>query len=190
MTICKVCSSPERADVDDALTRGETRRSLASRFPFSESGLRRHATRHVDARLRQVAAERGDLNARTMLSRYADLVHAAEATRLEATRRGDLKTVLKAISAEAKILDQLSGRLGLTDLRIVSWRREVEHLMAGLAALVDSHPGAVAELAATLGQQGHGGPESVAAALRQRLAYADTQRAIPAPPSTPNLRTA
>ena len=45
--ICSACSSPNRAAIDQAVTRGESFRRIAPQYGLSDRALRRHAAEHV-----------------------------------------------------------------------------------------------------------------------------------------------
>lgn len=107
--ICTVCSSPNRAAIDEAVTRGESFRRIAPRYGVSDRALRRHAAEHVpDAIVK--AHEAGEATrADDLLGLLREAVADARRLRQKAENEGDYRGAIGAVKALSDVVAALAN---------------------------------------------------------------------------------
>ena len=100
--VCTVCSSPHRAEIDEAVTRGESFRRVAPRYGVSDRALRRHAAEHVSAAIVKAHAVAEVTRADDLLSILREAV--ADARRLRAkAEKDDALDIARAVAVGARL---------------------------------------------------------------------------------------
>lgn len=101
---CTICAHSKRAEIDAALARGESQRSIASRYGSSQASVDRHRP-HVAKLLLQARQERLIAPARTLdgliTESHADLNDAREWARAAE----DASTMAKLVQARIKLAE-------------------------------------------------------------------------------------
>ncbi len=119
--VCKICSSPQRAEVDAALIRGDgSNRRIASQLGVSEAAVRRHRASHLPQALvkSEAAQQLADsdslvLEAKQVQGRAAALLTRAEEILEKAVQANDPRLALTAIKSAAPVLRELKGHIAL-----------------------------------------------------------------------------
>jgi hypothetical protein len=148
--VCTVCSRTDRREIDGMIVDGLGNQRIAATHGVTEQALRRHGAHHLSARLRRAADLEDQLNARSLVSRYAELANTAEAVRIAAFADGDTRGTVLAINAERQILDVLIDRFKLSDASIISADQEMRALAGALNEVIGNRPDSADELAAAL----------------------------------------
>ena len=111
---CTVCTHPQRAEIERALTGGGVSRKIAQRFRVSEFALSRHKAHMREAV--KAALEAGKVNrGRDVLERLQELNQRARAILEEAQREGrprDALAAIRELRGLLKLEAELVGDLG------------------------------------------------------------------------------
>ena len=106
--VCTVCSSPDRAAIDEAVTRGESFRRVAPRYGVSDRALRRHAAEHVSAAIVKAHAVAEVAQADNLLGLLREAVGDAQRLRGRAEREGDLRCAVAAVKTLTETVEKLA----------------------------------------------------------------------------------
>lgn len=111
---CRVCSHPQRPEIDRRLAQGTTNPTIAAEFGMSRDSVRRHRDRHLSAALKAVATRRETAGAVKASDRAEELYVKAygilEAA--EEAKQGSLAlAAIKELRATVELLAKLSGEL-------------------------------------------------------------------------------
>lgn len=106
--VCTVCSSPHRAEIDEAVTRGESFRRVAPRYGVSDRALRRHAAEHVSAAIVKAHAVAEVTRADDLLGLLREAVGDAQRLRGRAEREGDLRCAVAAVKTLTETVEKLA----------------------------------------------------------------------------------
>ena len=105
---CRTCRHPQREEIDRALASGEAWGRIAKDYGLNESGVRRHAERHLGPALAR-QAQKLDAHEKSILSDMISLHKRTLALLEQAEQSGDLRSALAAIR-EARGNLELVGR--------------------------------------------------------------------------------
>ncbi|MGO2773954.1 MAG: hypothetical protein ACTIB2_11175 [Brachybacterium tyrofermentans] len=111
---CKVCSHPDRPEVDRLLAQGATNTGTARQFGVSSDSVRRHRDRHLSSALKAVATRRETAGAVKASDRAEELYVKAQGIleAAEEARQGSLAlAAIKELRATVELLAKLSGEL-------------------------------------------------------------------------------
>ena len=106
--VCTVCSSPHRAEIDEAVTRGESFRRVAPRYGVSDRALRRHAAEHVSAAIVKAHAVAEVTRADDLLSILREAVADARRLRAKAEKDGDYRGAVMDVKALSDVVETLA----------------------------------------------------------------------------------
>lgn len=107
--ICTICSSPHRAEIDEALTRGEPNRRIAARCGVSETSLRRHAAEHLPRAIVLAKSAEDETRADDLLSILREAVADARRLRAKAEGEGDYRGAIGAVKALGDLVEVLAS---------------------------------------------------------------------------------
>lgn len=154
---CTICASPSRGDIDSALDGGSSIRELAGRSEFSRGTITRHAQHRAQRELTALATASAllstpDLTTPDAVSaRYRELAGtAAHLAQLAASVR-DPALVLRAVRAEADLLDRIAPRIPAEQAAFE--RQERIFTVIGTAARDSLDPEAAQRFAAAVNSQ-------------------------------------
>ena len=121
---CGICfaGTRRRNTVDKYLLRGESLRSVARRFGFSEDQVGRHRARHLQRALVQAAYPgsvpqdngRDDYGA-SLLAEIQALKADAHRLQMQAERRRDLRVAIRALDSRLKIVETQARMVGVLE---------------------------------------------------------------------------
>ncbi len=106
--ICTVCSSPNRAAIDEAVTRGESFRRIAPRCGVSDRALRRHAAEHVSAAIVKAHEAAEVTRADDLLGILREAVKDARRLRDKAEEDRDFRGAIAAVRTLADVVEKLA----------------------------------------------------------------------------------
>jgi len=106
--VCTVCSSPNRAAIDEAVTRGETFRRVAPRYGVSDRALRRHAAEHVSAAIVKAHDAREATRADDLLGILREAVKDARRLRDKAEEERDFRCAVAAVKTLTETVEKLA----------------------------------------------------------------------------------
>jgi hypothetical protein len=189
---CTACANINRSKIDAALASGRSIRDVAAQYGLARSSVHRHHTRHraKNLALAVLDADYATDSASSIAQRMLALSEITHRLAMVGAARGDGRLALQAITAEARQLDRLIHRLGVTDRDVLD---EVESL-SGLwrSALLASKddPLRLRDMAGHLERQARRtGSEDVAAELDDVRAWC-TARARDLERANPSERSA
>ena len=107
---CTVCSHPKRNEIDSALLRSDTLRSIVARCDVSMGSLVRHRDRHLPVTIAHAKEARETEFGENLIQQARDLRARSLAILEKAEAAGQLETALKAIREVRSILELL-GKL-------------------------------------------------------------------------------
>ncbi len=107
--VCTVCSSPHRAEIDEAVTRGESFRRVAPRYGVSDRALRRHAAEHVPTAIVKAHEAAEVARADDLLSILREAVADARRLRAKAEKDGDFRGAIMAVKALSDVVETLAS---------------------------------------------------------------------------------
>lgn len=111
---CRVCTHPERPEIDRQLAAGTSNPGIAAKYGMSRDSVRRHRDRHLSPALKAVATRRETQGAVKAADRAEQLYGKAEAILEAAEDAGQGQLALGAIKelrATVELLAKLSGEL-------------------------------------------------------------------------------
>ncbi len=106
--VCTVCSHPDRAAIDEAVTRGESFRRVAPQHGVSDRALRRHAAEHVSAAIVKAHEAREATRADDLLGILREAVKDARRLRDKAEKDGDYRCAVAAVKTLSDIVEKLA----------------------------------------------------------------------------------
>lgn len=147
-----MCSHPQRASIDSALTSGQNSiRGIAGRFQIPPESLRRHVAAHVAPAVRAaMAAGSATVEPQTALSLAARILSVAERAHgiaLAAEQSGDLRTALAAGHAEVGAVDTLAQRFGLPGATVPQEITDAADILVVMARAAREDPSVAEALA-------------------------------------------
>ncbi|HQP88957.1 MAG TPA: hypothetical protein PLL76_22100 [Thermoanaerobaculia bacterium] len=113
--VCTVCSSPNRAAIDEALTSGEPNRRIAARVGCAESSIRRHLEKHLPGAIVKAHEAREVARADDLLELLREGVKDARRLRQKAEKERDYRCAVAAVKTMSDIVEKLAAvaeRLG------------------------------------------------------------------------------
>ena len=111
---CRVCSHPQRPEIDRRLAQGTTNPTIAAEFGMSRDSVRRHRDRHLSSALKAVATRRETAGVVKASDRAEELYVKARSILDSAEEAGQGSLALAAIKelrATVELLAKLSGEL-------------------------------------------------------------------------------
>lgn len=114
-TRCTVCHDPQRAAIEQAHLDGTPYRELAQRFGRSRTTIQQHIKAHLPNAAQKAlrAADGREIAAGDrLLADINDLRHKAEALRLKAEKKGDLRTAMQGIRELGRLIELMARMLG------------------------------------------------------------------------------
>lgn len=138
---CKVCTHPEREQVDEALAAGLSDREGERRWGFSRAGVARHRKNHLSSAVQATAVEATKEAATTALARLEHLHRRVERVLTLAEREGKHTLVLQAareMRQTAELLAKITGELDeRTQVQVLNVSTDPQWL-ATRAAMLDA----------------------------------------------------
>jgi hypothetical protein len=107
--ICRVCSHPDRNQIDHAIVAGQSQRRIADQFGISASSVGRHRRQHIPATLARAQSLQEDERARGLVEQLLGIHDRTMAILERAEESGSLTTALTAIR-EARTNLELIGK--------------------------------------------------------------------------------
>jgi hypothetical protein len=107
---CSICGHPKRTEIDSALLRSDTLRSIIASFSVSNGALMRHRERHLPVTLAHAREVRETEMGEDLMGQATKLRARAFGILEAAEKAGQLDTALKAIRELRGILELL-GKL-------------------------------------------------------------------------------
>lgn len=115
MPACKVCSHPERPEIDEALAAGQAHRAIARRFGVTRDSIDRHAANHLTpalVRLRERREERGAARVVDRVSRLANRLEAMlDGLEEQGAAQGPMLQTIRELRPSLELLAKLTGEL-------------------------------------------------------------------------------
>ena len=105
--ICTVCSSPNRPEIDEAVTRGESFRRIAPRYAVSDRALRRHAAAHVPGAIVKAHEAAETARADDLLDLLREGVADARRLRGKAEAAEDYRGAIACVKTLADLVESL-----------------------------------------------------------------------------------
>ncbi len=140
---CTICGHAARTEIDRALAGGASNRSLASLYDVSEAAVRRHAGKHLPAKLvlaekAAEVAEADDLLSQVqgLQARTLAILEAAEASREHRTALSAIREARSNLELLAKLLGELDDRPQVNVLISTEWLR----LRTTIITALERHP--------------------------------------------------
>jgi len=106
--VCTVCSSPDRAAIDEAVTRGESFRRVAPRYGVSDRALRRHAAEHVADAIVKAHEAAEVARADDLLGLLREAVADARRLRVKAEAQDDVRGAIAAVKVLCDVVEKLA----------------------------------------------------------------------------------
>jgi hypothetical protein len=156
---CTVCTGPDRAEIDQALTQGESQRAVAGAYRRSPSSVRRHAQGHLQPRLVEAAERLQLLHHDDLVQQMRDLVTETQGVLAQAKADGEVRLVL---SAAREVRETLKA---LALIVPEDQDHDAEDLVRGVAEMLRQHPEAGLTLASALDSLGN---QAMAATVSER----------------------
>ncbi len=113
--VCTICSSPNRAAIDEALASGEPNRRIAARVGCAESSIRRHLEKHLPGAIVKAHEAREVARADDLLGLLREGVKDARRLRQKAEKERDYRCAVAAVKTMSDIVEKLAAvaeRLG------------------------------------------------------------------------------
>jgi hypothetical protein len=110
---CRLCIHEERREVDHALLRGDSYRTVAQRFAVSRDAVVRHR-RHLPATLAHAREAKEVVHGDSLVQQLRELTAEAQRLKGKAEEAGDYRTALAAVRELCRIVElvaRLSGEL-------------------------------------------------------------------------------
>jgi hypothetical protein len=118
---CKVCTHPERAEIDEGLVAGVSAAEIAGRYrTIGERAIRRHRSNHLPEKLAKAREAEEVAQADDLLEQVRDLRVRALDILDKAEEAGELRIALSAIREARGNLELLAKLLGELDERPVT----------------------------------------------------------------------
>lgn len=105
--VCTVCSSPDRAAIDEALTRGEPNRRIAARVGCGEASIRRHAA-HLSETVALATRAAEETRADDLLGLLREAVADARRLRVKAEAQDDVRGAIAAVKVLCDVVEKLA----------------------------------------------------------------------------------
>ncbi len=109
--VCKVCGHKKRAEIDEAIIRGESIRGIAKRYGFSPASMQRHKE-HIPPVLAKAHEAQEVVRADDLLGKLAGLEEDARRIGQKAENKKDLRTALSAVRELSRIIELLARLRG------------------------------------------------------------------------------
>lgn len=130
---CTICKHPNRTEIDTALLRSDSLRSIMARCSVSMGALMRHRDRHLPVTLAHAKEARETEMGENLMATAQRLRARAMGILERAEAAGQLETALKAIREVRGILELLAKLTGeLEDRGASSQRIEVVYVDKGI----------------------------------------------------------
>jgi len=160
MAWCKICSRPDRAEIDQILAEGRmSNRTLATKCGVSEAAVRRHKENHLPALLAKAEEAKEVARADDLLSQVQNLQARTLAILQTAEAQDDLRTALAAIRearGNLELLGKLAGQLHDQEVKVAVLVQSPDWLALRAAILLalDPYPDARLAVAGALSHVG------------------------------------
>lgn len=171
---CTVCSAVNVRAINAELATGTALSTVASKFPLSESALRRHAKNHLA--LAMWDPEQLDAVTPTdLIDRLSAALADVDRVRRQAVATGKGELVVKAATATRQLTETITARLGIDDLESARLLRDAEALGRAVGRLTRTHPAVGKAIAHELRKRS---PKSIDADALEALAEANDRQEI------------
>lgn len=151
---CLVCTSKRLGEVDRDLLAGETVASVARAYGISDSSVRRHYQNHLSGSILTRVSGSNVPSVSDLVQRLLALASDVEAVRAAAMLKGNGGAVLRAANAEASILRDLIGTLGVDSSSLSTYLTQADALARAIGRVGREHPELGQALAAALNESG------------------------------------
>ena len=111
---CTVCQSPDRAEIDAALAKGEAARSISSQFGVGARAIGRHRLTHLSPALTAIAVQREEKRVGSLVDRLEAVTAAAERMLFAAEtngQAGQMQGWVREFRACVELMAKLTGQL-------------------------------------------------------------------------------
>jgi hypothetical protein len=153
---CKVCTHPDRPEIDADLAGGQSNLAVADAYGLSKDSVRRHRASHLSPSLKAVAAKRETAGAVKAIDRVEDLYARASGILEAATTDGQAGVSLAAVRELRGLVELLAKLTGELDERPqvqilnVSTSPEWGEIRGRLLGALTPYPDAAAAVARAL----------------------------------------
>jgi hypothetical protein len=153
---CKVCTHPDRPEIDADLAGGQSNLAVADAYSLSKDSVRRHRASHLSPSLKAVAAKRETAGAVKAIDRVEDLYARASGILEAATADGQAGVSLAAVRELRGLVELLAKLTGELDKRPqvqilnVSTSPEWGEIRGRLLGALSPYPDAAAAVAQAL----------------------------------------
>lgn len=150
---CGICTSPNRAAIEQKLAAGERIRDVAVVAGVSGSAVQRHSANHFGRAVLNPVT--GTVHLADIADRMAVLLNDCSAVREYAARTNDAALLLRAVATESSVLTTLVYRLGVGSSDTASAVRDSRDLASAVRQVVlRSSPTMATEIAGALDSVG------------------------------------
>lgn len=114
VSTCTVCKHDAAAQIDERLVRGESYRSIASRYGLVHTSVGRHARNHLSPKLQKLHAKREEGRGVSLLDRVERLVTKLEGLAEDAAetgKAGQMLATARELRESYRLLGKLTGEL-------------------------------------------------------------------------------
>src|SRR5687768_384044 len=94
---CKICTHPEREEIERKLISGMSNRRIATLCDASEASVRRHKANHLPAKLAEAEEAQEVAEANSLLTQARELLDKARSMMDAAEAAGDIRTALVGV---------------------------------------------------------------------------------------------
>jgi len=110
---CSICTHSRRAEIDQAIARGDAHRAIAREFGVSRHALDRHKKNgHIAQQIAKAAEAKEIAQAENLLSKITTLQETADRILDQAERAGDLRAACAAIREVRGVLELMAKVTG------------------------------------------------------------------------------
>jgi len=151
---CSICMNPKRPEIDEAIIRGDTLRTVSLQYGMSTASVQRHKNAHLPKEL-VIAKDAKDVAAAgNLLSELTDLKDRTERILAKCEQAGDLRTALlgiKELRNCVELLLKVSGELQPAQTVNISIHPEWVKLQAVIFQTLEEFPVAKSALIQAIG---------------------------------------
>lgn len=151
---CTICSHPERAAIDQAISAGTSYRNIAQQFGVGYTAVARHASEHIAQAVASSQAAKREGAALDVIAQLKAINDAALAVLKDARKAGDGELTLKAIDRlqrqielQAKLLGDLSDAPAVSIILTPEWVSVQTAILAALTPYAEARIAVAAALA-------------------------------------------
>jgi hypothetical protein len=153
---CLVCADSNVLDIDRDLLEGSSSLSdLSRKYGISRDSLWRHSQSHLVEITRSVMRDREISIVADFTERLLESADDLRAARMRAADSGNTLALARAADAEAKVINQLTAKFGITNATAASEVRAAVNVLEAVWDIAIKRPEIAELLAVTMGERKH-----------------------------------